>query len=429
MQRRSGTVTAPVELKGRTEDHLATPGLLAVFADQRPVCVTVAPGNVGRDMLLGFGLEDSQMSRDHFELSLAGASLAIRDLRSRNGTFVNGRPLAAEAKVELPPGAVVRAGSTLFLAVSGLQAFERAPTKIDEGVVVGPRMATLFMRARGIGKATDQLFITGESGVGKELVATAFHRAEGVSSAPFIAVNCATIPAGLAERLLFGARRGSYTGADSDAEGYVQAASGGTLFLDEIAELDRLVQAKLLRFMETREYFPLGDVKPKRAELRLCLATLKDLGREVAEGRFRDDLRHRLATPAIALPPLRERKDEIPFFVSLSLKGSTVSNSIGFMEKALVSDWPGNVRQLLRCVDAAVLIAEIESRHALVPADLPEMEASSIDVAETEETHAPSDDEIRAALESSGGNVSIAARSLRISRSKLRRWMEKQPRI
>ncbi len=426
MQRRSGTVTAPVELLPETDDGRAEPGLLAVFAGQRPACIAVAAGRVGRDSMLALGLEDAQMSREHFELELRAGTLCLRDLGSRNGTFVGGKQL--DARSELRSGSVVRAGSTLFIAVPNLRPFERAPTRTDAGIVAGPATARLLSLARGIGKAADQLFITGESGSGKELVAAAFHGASDGRPGPFVAVNCATIQGGLAERLLFGARRGSFTGADSDAEGYVQAAAGGTLFLDEIAELEPAVQAKLLRFMETREFFALGDVRPRRVELKLCFATLKDLAREVEQGRFRADLRHRLATPAIALPPLRERKEEIPHLIAASLVGTRVTSGLSFVERALIAEWPGNVRQLRRGVEAAVMLAEIEGRSALVAGDLPDADAAEPSDATSDDTPLPSEEAIREALAAAGGNVSVAARELHITRSRLRRWMEKQQR-
>ncbi|MBK6515752.1 MAG: sigma-54 factor interaction domain-containing protein [Polyangiaceae bacterium] len=153
----------------------------------------------------------------------------------------------------------------------------------------------------------------GASGTGKELLARAFHESQGAG--PFVAINCATIAPAIAERLLFGAKKGAFTGAEQDAIGHVQAADGGTLFLDEVAELEPGVQAKLLRFLETREFFAVGDVRPRRAEVRVCFATMKDLRSDVASKRFREDLFHRIATPMLELPPLAARRYEIPFLI------------------------------------------------------------------------------------------------------------------
>ena len=140
------------------------------------------------------------------------------------------------------------------------------------------------------------------------------------SNAPFVAVNCAAIPEGLAERLLFGARKGAYSGATADAEGYIQAANRGTLFLDEIAELDPLVQAKLLRVLETREVLPLGASRAKKVDIGICAASHRRLRDEVTAGRFREDLYFRIGRPEVQIPPLRERLDEIPWFVARELR-------------------------------------------------------------------------------------------------------------
>ena len=150
----------------------------------------------------------------------------------------------------------------------------------------------------------------GESGSGKELASASFSRAASRGGAsPFIGVNCAAVPAGLAERLLFGARKGAFSGATGDVQGYIQAADGGTLFLDEVAELDLRVQAKLLRVLETREVLPLGATRAERVELRVCVAAHADLAEQVTAGRFREDLYYRVGRPVVRIPPLRERLD------------------------------------------------------------------------------------------------------------------------
>src|SRR5262249_35010222 len=155
--------------------------------------------------------------------------------------------------------------------------------------VVGPALQLARQQIERAAKGGDCVLLTGPSGTGKELAARAYHAATG-RKGPFIAVNCATIPSGLAERLLFRAKKGAYSGADADAEGYVQAANGGTLFLDELADLDPIVQPKLLRMLEEHEIVELGASRPRKVDLRVCVATLKDLRAEVAAKRFREDL-------------------------------------------------------------------------------------------------------------------------------------------
>src|SRR5262249_55632284 len=159
---------------------------------------------------------------------------------------------------------------TLFLLCADLRPFVRARVEVLHDLVVGPRLRRVWDE---IAAQRANLHLTGETGAGKELAARHFHRSGPTPDGPFVAVNCATIPAAIAERLLFGARRGAYSGADSDSEGYLQAADGGTLFLDEVAELEAPVQAKLLRVLETREVLPLGATRPKKLDLRVCSAT------------------------------------------------------------------------------------------------------------------------------------------------------------
>jgi transcriptional regulator with PAS, ATPase and Fis domain len=146
------------------------------------------------------------------------------------------------------------------------------------------------------------LLVVGPTGAGKELAARHFHRAGPRPQGPFVAVNCATIPAGLAERVLFGAVRGAYSGADSNADGYVHAADGGVLFLDELGELELTVQAKLLRFLETREVYAVGATRPRTVDVRVCSATHRDLRAMAGRREFREDLYFRLGRPQVALP-------------------------------------------------------------------------------------------------------------------------------
>jgi transcriptional regulator of acetoin/glycerol metabolism len=402
------------------------PGLLAVHSG-RALCIPFVAGGapVGRDALAELGVLDDQMSRAHVAVTQRGGVVLVRDAGSRNGTFVRGERIEGEVAVEADE--VVRCGRTLFVVVDDVGPFVRTPVRVVGEEVRGPSSEPALAKARAMAPL-GQLLVLGESGSGKEHVARAFH--DGAKGA-FVALNCATIPPNLAERLLFGARRGAYTGADADAEGHVRAAEGGTLFLDEIAELEPPVQAKLLRFLETKEYFPVGETKARRASVRVCFATLRDLAEEVRARRFREDLYHRIATPLVQLAPLRERPEEIPHLVELEVTRarSQVRPSVGFVEAALTARWPGNVRQLRRTVEAALLAAAAEGRSSLVATDLPR-EAPADAHAEREAGHTPepSDDDVRLAMSSAGGNVSVAARALGIHRSRLRRWIAKNGR-
>src|SRR5262249_33457136 len=177
--------------------------------------------------------------------------LRISDFGSRNGTFVDGVRLRETAVFHNPR--VLRVGRNLLLWAPEVTPFEQNPTAVRAGAVIGPSLWRTYASIGRAAKGGDALLLCGESGVGKELAARHFHTQGRYPNGPFIAVNCAAIPHGLAERLLYGTRRGAYSGATSDAEGYLQAANRGTLFLDEVSELEPVVQAKLLRALERRE--------------------------------------------------------------------------------------------------------------------------------------------------------------------------------
>jgi transcriptional regulator with GAF, ATPase, and Fis domain len=183
-----------------------------------------------------------------------------------------------------------------------------------------------------------------------------------------VAINCAAIPHSIAERLLFGAKRGAYSGADSDAAGYVQEADGSTLFLDEIAELDLQVQATLLRVLEYKEVLPVGGTRPRKVQLALCTATNKDLRALVTEGRVRRDLYFRIATPSVSLPPLRDRPEEIPALIAGAMEQicPTLSPHVLLVEQCLLRPWPGNVRELLSELRIAAQAAAAEGKRVMI---------------------------------------------------------------
>jgi transcriptional regulator with PAS, ATPase and Fis domain len=306
----------------------------------------------------------------------------------------------------------------------------------------GPVLGGLLSRAFGeialAAKSGDTLLIAGESGSGKELAARAFHEAHfgKDSSAPLVAVNCAAIPEGLAERLLFGAKRGAYSGA-LDADGYVQQAHGGTLFLDELAELDPLVQAKLLRVLETREVLPLGATKARAVEIRICAATHKSLRDEVSAGRFRADLYYRIGRPEVRVPPLRERIDEIAWLAQrvLAEVDAALMPSVLLIEQCALRPWPGNVRELLRELRRAAHAAHAQGVALVQPEHLapdagmaldpngkngPELDGEVLRAADLD------DAAIERALAEHDGNVTAAARALGLHRNQLRRWLAKR---
>lgn len=414
------------------------PGLLVVFADDAPRHAAQAFFSreprfiVGRDMLVGLGIHDERVSREHVLIERTEGALCIRDLGSRNGSFLGGEPLASGASrrlgdAELPQ--VLRVGRTLLLLVRDVSPYLRHPLSLDGNTIIGAALRELKERVAMLSRGGQSLLLSGESGVGKELLAREYHLAGAGARAPFIAVNCATIPRELAERLLFGTRRGAYTGAATDAEGFIASADGGTLFLDEVGELDAVVQAKLLRVLETGAVMPLGQTQAQKVKLRICAATLRDLTAEVEAGRFRADLFFRIGQPEIRVPPLRERLEEVPWLCQLarqSLPGpiEVPALSLSLIEACLVRAWPGNVRQLLAEVRAAALTAAAAVRPTIEREHLSPRAGLKLGTS-TATAPTPQQQAAEAALWQENGNVKRAAERLGISRGKLRRLIEK----
>lgn len=216
-----------------------------------------------------------------------------------------------------------------------------------------------------IAPAGTNVLITGESGTGKELAARAIHELGGHAEAPFLAINCAAIPADLLENQLFGHTRGAFTGADRDREGLLLAAGEGTVFLDEIGELPIALQAKLLRVIENREVLPVGAVRPSLMKARLLAATNKTLEDEVSNGRFRADLFYRLNVVSVKMPPLEVRREDIPELATALLlrQSQKLGRDLrGIEADAIIElqkrDWPGNVRELDNAMQRAAILTE-----------------------------------------------------------------------
>ncbi len=297
------------------------PGLVLAFAAGKPAQQTVdlpdEPLEMGRDHPAFAGHPDPRLSRRHFAVHFDGRRFQVTDLGSRNGTWADGEALPAHTPREVTR--VIRAGDSVFLVVRNIRPMKQFGVRITDRRVEGPALQQALMMVAQAAQHGSTLHITGESGAGKEGLARAFHAAGPVPNGPFVAVNCATIPESVAERLLFGAKRGAYSGADADSDGHLQAAHGGTLFLDEVAELSLAVQAKLLRVLETGEVLPLGTSKPRKVEFRFCSATHRDLRAQVVDQKLREDFFYRIAMPHVAAPPLRERPEEISWLLTAEL--------------------------------------------------------------------------------------------------------------
>ncbi len=224
-------------------------------------------------------------------------------------------------------------------------------------------MLELLRLVEAVAPTDARVLIRGESGTGKELVAHAIHERSRRAGRPFVRVNCAAVPASLFESELFGHRRGAFTGAEEDRAGRFEEANGGTLGLDEVGTLPLEAQAKLLRAIETGEYQPVGDARARRADVRVIAVTNEDLPRRVKEGTFREDLLFRLNVFPIAVPPLRERKEDIPalaehFLQLLGRRGGIARKRLTPAALEVLSryDWPGNVRELRNTLERAAIL-------------------------------------------------------------------------
>jgi len=301
-------------------------------------------------------------------------------------------------------------------------------------VATSDAMNDVLDLVRRAARSPATVLITGESGTGKELIARAVHFHSDRVSGPFVAVNCKAFAEGLLESELFGHERGAFTGADRTREGLFEAASGGTLFLDEIGEISEAFQAKLLRVLQEREVRRVGDDRARPVDVRVVVATNRDLQTEVAEGRFREDLFFRLAVIPIRIPPLRERREDIlplarHFLLQFQRRSERRFNALGAEAEALLAehDWPGNVRELENAIERAVVLAVGD---ALLPSDLLlEQRSGDSDPPADTTLQAHLDAATRAAiheaLSATGGAKSDAAARLAIDRTTLYRLIKK----
>jgi transcriptional regulator with GAF, ATPase, and Fis domain len=409
------------------------PGLVLVWSGDRPLSIALPLDQRGLELGRALRAEldgDGRLSRRHAHAALEDGRLRLTDLDSSNGTFVDGVRVHRTRLVDAP--AVLRMGQSLFLWSPDVGPVRERPVHADMDGVVGPRLARAFERVAAAGRSSDTLLILGESGTGKELAARRFHAASPRARGRFVAVNCATIPLGIAERLLFGARKGAFSGAVANTEGYVNAADGGTLFLDELAELDPPVQPKLLRVLETREVVPLGETRGRPVDIGVCAATLRDIPELVAAGKFREDLYYRMGRPSARMPPLRDRREEIPFLVERAITEvrAGLRADCLLVESCLLRPWPGNVRELLGEARRAAHTAVEKQRDRVEPADLGTAAglqlggaAPAAGAAAGDAPGFPSREQIEEVLRSEHGNVTRAARRLGLHRNQLRRWL------
>jgi DNA-binding NtrC family response regulator len=303
------------------------------------------------------------------------------------------------------------------------------PTAFADTITQNKQMKALISYAQVMARSGNPILITGESGTGKELMARGIHRAGPAPAGPFVAVNVSAIPATMFESQFFGHTKGAFTGAEGSHAGFFEQADSGTLFLDEIGELPVGLQSKLLRVLEDKTFTPLGASHPLRVDVRLISATNTDLDRACQEGKFRIDLLYRLKSAYICLPPLRERKSDIPLLAANFLKNACVRHQkkiSGFSPEAMnlltQKDYPGNIRELSQMVENAVLLSD---GPVIMPADLGgngmpngPISGSSRSLCTLKENDAA---HVMFVLNSTGGNRREAARILGITLRQLQR--------
>lgn len=343
----------------------------------------------------------------------------------------SGRLYRAEVDVQAaPPGA----GKLIFLydiaEVHGMWRHMEDRTHFGDLVGKSDAIRLVFEQISQLSRVDTTVLIRGETGAGKELVARALHFASHRKNKPFIAVNCAGLTESLIGSQLFGHKRGAFTGAISDHKGVFEAADGGTVFLDEIGDIPLSLQTSLLRVLQEREITRLGDSTPRKVDVRFLAATSRTLSEEVAKGTFREDLLFRIRVARIILPPLRERREDVPLLVEHFLERARATTgrpvyevSAAAMSILMDHHWPGNVRELENAIESGV----IRCRGAvLMPADLP------VEMLHAPPSPAPNaasfsyvnmDERTRLvnAIERARGNRAAAARLLGVGRSTLYR--------
>ncbi|MCB9592537.1 MAG: sigma 54-interacting transcriptional regulator [Sandaracinaceae bacterium] len=376
----------------------------------------------------GAGIDHPTVSREHLAIRRRGMVLEVEDRGSHNGTWLDGAKLEGDPAF-LGNASVLRVGDTLAV----VEPVEADGEGVDRDALPGdaPPMRALRAILGRVAAGSTHLLLLGETGTGKELAARELHRLRG--RGPLVTFNCAGLSSQLADSQLFGHLKGAFTGAEAAHDGLFRRADGGTLFLDEVAELDPQVQAKLLRVLETGEVQPLGSDRITSVDVRVVAATQPDLPDLVADGRFRRDLYARLALATAVVPPLRERRGDLPMWIERLERrwiaeggGAPLSWSPEAMQDAALDDWPDNLRGVDR------VVYQLRLRHgggATVTRDLlravlsPGAPRSGDETPETK-LDKPTEAELVAALEANGGSVRATARHFGRDRRQIYRWME-----
>ena len=302
-------------------------------------------------------------------------------------------------------------------------------TRFDDIIGQGPAMEKIFDLIPEVAKSDSSILLTGETGTGKELVAKAIHAKSRRSHFPFIPINCGAIPDSLLESELFGHQKGAFTGANHSRKGFLEVVSGGTLFLDEIGEVSAKMQIDLLRVLEEKKITRIGDCNPVTVDFRLISATRRDLEQEIAAGSFREDFFYRINVITIPIPPLRERKEDIPLLIQHFLEKYSQETTKRVdhitrdtIRRLTVYDWPGNVRELENAIERAVVLSRsrtlgLEDFSFLQTS--PSAPSKPMSLLEMEKHH------ILRILKECGWNITKAAKILDINRVTLHKKIKR----
>ena len=395
----------------------------------RPIRIGTAPDN---DLVLS----DPTVSRRHCAILPTPEGFRVSDEGSTNGVLV-GRARIFEAVLQ--GSSELRIGETTVSVVSLSERVEREQATIDRfGDLLGtsPAMRELFADLARIADSDVTVLIEGETGTGKELVAESLHRESRRAELPLVVFDCSAVSPTLVESELFGHERGAFTGAVASRAGVFEQAEGGSIFLDELGELPKDLQPKLLRVLEKREVRRLGSQRPIPVDVRVLAATNRKLAAEVAVGNFRQDLYFRLAGAHVVVPPLRDRKQDLPMLVEHFLSRSVPPRALSEIaapvwEMFMAHRWPGNVRELRNAVDRwavtperALGVLDLESDSDGAPK--PEIELVPLRIARRDAGDDFERRYVRALLARTQGNVTRAAAIAEVSRQMIQKLMRKQ---
>jgi transcriptional regulator with PAS, ATPase and Fis domain len=396
----------------------------------------VAPVVVGSSLECDVAVPDPRVSRNHCQIELSERGVVLRDLGSKNGTLVGDLPVL---ETLLPPGKKVTVGScSLVVRAAGEPTILPLSISGRFGEAIGGSlpMRALFARLERAAATDETVLLLGESGTGKELLARGIHDASPRRAGPFIVFDCAAVAPNLIEAELFGVVKGAFTGAQQSRPGLLEQAQGGTLFLDELGELPLDLQPKLLRALEARQVRRVGGAAYAPFDARVVAATHRDLRARVTAGAFREDLYYRLAVVEVTVPPLRERRDDIPLLVERFLAAQSPPRALADLPPNALSllaahHWPGNVRELRNTVARLILFPDLVEESLVPPvprpADtglaaltrMPLREARELVVEQFEKAY------LTARLRERGGNVTRTAEAMGISRQMLYRLLDR----